>query len=701
MEGLSFQYPAWLSIFCVALGAIYALGLYYKNKSFLEQSQKLNWILGSLRFLGVTLLSLLLLAPVLKSLVVETKKPIVVLAQDQSESIAAGMSADAIERYKQNFASLKGSLSENYEVVEYAVGATATEGVDFKFDEKVTNLSGLMKQVYDLYSNQNLGAIILATDGIYNEGSNPIYSADKIAAPIYTVALGDTTKKKDLSIKRTFSNKIAYLGDKFTVQLDIAATNCTGAGTNLTVYKVDGAENRKLQSSVVSVNKADFFTTKEIILDADKAGVQHYRVVLSEVAGEVTTQNNAKDIYIDVLDARQKILLLAAGSHPDLTGIKQAIESNKNYKVTIQLINSLQVKVSDFDLVVLHQLPSKTNDASAIIRQLNENKKSRWFIVGAQSNTLNFNSLQSIVSINGSGGDQSNDVQARINPNFSTFTISDNLRKDLPNFAPIAAPFAQDFKEGGNAQVLLYQRIGKVDTKFPLLAVGEENGIRTGVLTAEGLWKWRMFDFLQHQNHDISDELIGKTIQYLSIKDDKRKFRVNTAKNLFFENELIVLDAEVYNDNFELITENDVTIVITNGEGKDFPFTFNKTGKTYHLSAGQFPAGYYKYKSKTTYKGQEMFAEGQFNIQPLQMEAFETTADHAMLSLLSKQHGGEMVYADNLLSINDKIKNDKGLKSIIYQTNKTRSVINLKWIFWLLLTLFSAEWFMRRYFGAY
>ena len=38
--------------------------------------------------------------------------------------------------------------------------------------------------MYDLYSNQNLGAIVLASDGIYNEGSNPVYASTRLGAPI-------------------------------------------------------------------------------------------------------------------------------------------------------------------------------------------------------------------------------------------------------------------------------------------------------------------------------------------------------------------------------------------------------------------------------------------------------------------------------------------------------------------------------------
>jgi hypothetical protein len=46
--------------------------------------------------------------------------------------------------------------------------------------------------------------------------------------------------------------------------------------------------------------------------------------------------------------------------------------------------------------------------------------------------------------------------------------------------------------------------------------------------------------------------------------------------------------------------------------------------------------------------------------------------------------------------------NAKGFaKPVLYDTVKTQSLIHLKWIFFLLLLLLTAEWFMRRYFGAY
>ena len=58
--------------------------------------------------------------------------------------------------------------------------------------------------VQDLYSNQNVGAVILASDGIYNEGSNPLYANFELNAPIHVIALGDTVPSRDVILKRVF-----------------------------------------------------------------------------------------------------------------------------------------------------------------------------------------------------------------------------------------------------------------------------------------------------------------------------------------------------------------------------------------------------------------------------------------------------------------------------------------------------------------
>lgn len=699
MKGLSFQYPAWFLIFCVLLGLGFALALYYRDKTFREQATWLNWLLGALRFLLVTFISALLLSPLLRSLQTDTKKPLVILAQDNSESVAAAMTEEQRAAYQQSVQQLSAALSEEYEFKEYSFGSEVREGIDFSFGDKVTNISEVFGDIYDLYSNQNLGAVVLATDGIYNEGSNPVYSGNKLGVPVYTVALGDTTPKRDVILKRVFNNRIAYLGDKFSVQIDVSALNCSGAATTLSVSKVGEGGTRRLQEIPLTIDRNDYFSTQEVILDASPAGVQRYRISLSPVSDEVSTVNNTKDIFIDVLDARQKVLVLANSPHPDLTALKQSLTSNENYEVDVAYGASFTGKLTDYDMVVLHQLPSRTYNAARVITEINERKIPVFYIVGDQTDINRLNSVQSLLSIR-AGGANANEVQARIDPGFNLFTTGEQLKGGISTFPPLLSPFG-DYAVGPNAQTLLYQRIGRIDTDYPLLVLGTDKSARAGILAAEGIWKWRLFDFLQNQNQDLFNELIGKTIQYVGLKEDKRRFRVNMDKNIFDENEQVIFDAELYNDNYELINEPDVSIKVTDEDGKEYDYTFNRVNNAYSLNAGILPVGNYRFTANTVAGGEPLQFSGQFTVQPIQLELFESTADHRLLKLISDEYGGEVVAPDAVAGIADKIAAKETVAPVIYQSVTTRSVINLKWIFFMLLTLLTAEWFLRRYFGGY
>lgn len=699
MLELTFQYPAWFLIFCVLLGAGYAALLYYRDNTFREQPRTVTIIMAALRFLAVTLLAILLLSPLLKSLLVETKKPVVVLAQDVSESVAVDLNGTALDTYKQQWQALKDGLSADYEVHELAFGDEVREKNDFQFGDKVTNMSELLRGIYDLYGGQNLGAVVIASDGVYNEGSNPAYTDVPLSAPVYTVALGDTTPKKDLLVKRVFHNKIAYLGDKFTVQVDVAASNCAGQQTVLSVGKVVDGQTRNLQNIPVSISGNDFFVTKEIQLEADQPGVVEYIFSVTGLQGEATASNNKKEIFMDILDARQKILLLANSPHPDLSALRSTLDENKNYAVSLAYISDPGLDAGKYDFVILHNLPSSGNDISGVLKTLNDKRIPRLFIAGMQTGYSALSKAQGLISMQ-SDGKQSDDVQAVVNSKFAAFSLDEKLVENLPQFNPITSAFG-NFAATPQAQVLLNKRIGKIDTNQPLLALGETNGIKTGIFMGEGLWRWRLFDFLQHQNHELFNELIGKTVQYLSVKEDKRKFRINQDKNIFKENEPVVFGAELYNANYELTNEPDVSISIKNRDGKEFTFTFNKLGKAYSLSAGILPVGAYTYKASTTFNGEALTYEGKFSVQAIQLELFETTANHSVLRGLSARFGGETVFPAQLASIGEKIRTNQTVKPVIYQTTSTNPLINLKWIFALLALLLSAEWFMRRYFGAY
>ena len=100
---------------------------------------------------------------------------------------------------------------------------------------------------------RTVGALVLASDGIYNTGSNPAYGGRRLPAPIFTVALGDTSVRRDLAITRTYANKLVYLGDRFSLRVDWKALESGGMGSRLKVERIRNGRAELLDQRSVSI----------------------------------------------------------------------------------------------------------------------------------------------------------------------------------------------------------------------------------------------------------------------------------------------------------------------------------------------------------------------------------------------------------------------------------------------------------------
>jgi hypothetical protein len=331
------------------------------------------------------------------------------------------------------------------------------------------------------------------------------------------------------------------------------------------------------------------------------------------------------------------------------------------------------------------------NSAQKILQQVAG--KPLWFVLGAQSNPAGFSSVQSVLTINSSGSSQ--EVLPALQADFYGFTLSDLTRSRLQGFAPLIAPFG-NYGPKGPVSVALVQKIGKVVTNMPMLVFGSNQDHKVGVLAGEGIWRWRLEEFNESNSHEAVNELVSKTVQYLSSRDDKRKFRAYPARNAFDENENIILNAELYNDAYELVNTPDVNISLKNRDGKSYSFLFSRSGNSYVLDAGILPAGEYSFEAKTRLGSKDHKTAGQFVIRQQQAEFQQTTANHQLLFALAEQNGGKMIYPDELSRLPEMISADENVKTVVYEDRKYEDPINYKIVFFLIMALISLEWFLRK-----
>ncbi len=389
-------------------------------------------------------------------------------------------------------------------------GEHAKDSMNWLYSEKETDISSLFQEINQRYYGKNLGAIVLSTDGIYNKGYNPIYAARQAGCSIFTVALGDTTVKIDASVTKVDNNPTAFLGNTFPLQITIDATKLQGKSSNLTVTEMDGEKESNLFTKPISFNSPAFHQSIPVQLNATNPGLKHYVVKLALVEGEENIVNNRKDVYIRILDQKQKVLILST-PHPDVAAIAECINNSDGFEAQSFTPDKFSGELNKYSLVIINQLPSATMAISETIKNINKLGIPVMYIIGSQSDIPEFNKLNEGFKIY-SQSDKGNDAEAIPAKDFSLFTISDDAKGYFSQLPALSSPFG-NYVSSPSLNVLCYQKIQSVTTNYPLIAFNLTGSEKTCIIAGEGLFRWRLKDYADHKNNKFFNELIDKIVQ--------------------------------------------------------------------------------------------------------------------------------------------------------------------------------------------
>ncbi|MBO6081353.1 MAG: hypothetical protein J6P54_10370 [Bacteroidales bacterium] len=691
------QYPLWLAIFAVLLGVGYALFLYYKNDNIVFEKRD-RIIMASLRGVAMTLLAFLLLAPMLKMIRKQTDKPVIIFAIDNSESIASGKDADFYTKeYPKQLQKIVSELGKQYDVDAYFVGdenlLMDKEKVNVDFSDKSTNLSALFDDINLLYSNRNVGAVVMLTDGIYNIGSNPYYAAQKVNFPVYTVGLGSDEQATDLFIADIIHNKEVLKGNRAPVEVKVQAGKLSGKTAKLTVSDDKG----EVFSKTLQISGNQYFETVALLVDATQPGLKKFRVDLDELDGEITYKNNHAQFFIRVIESKDKIAIVYDAPHPDVAAIRSALEISDNYDITVASVDEFKANPSEFGLIVLHQLPSHKHPASSLLSQIRQAGVSSLFIIGTQTDLNAFNGLNTGLQITQSKN-MTNNATASYNNNFMLFSFSEEAQQLLPTLPPLQAPFGT-YKASVSSNLFMTQKISGVETKYPLFLFNDVNGAKTGVISGTGLWSWKVYDFVNTQNHDAFNEIVNKTALFLVAKNDKSPFRVH-HNAVFAENAPVEFSAELYNESHELLNTPDVKLTIKGSGDTTYDAQFSKQNNAYYLNMGELPVGTYTWTAKTQLGNKTYEKSGTFSVQEIFVETANLVADFDMLKSVAQASGGKFFPRNEMENVVKEIKANDNIKPVASYQKKYSMLLNSPWYLAAIVLLLGIEWFLRKWHGG-
>jgi hypothetical protein len=687
------DFSLWLIIPIASVAAFLSFHFYKKEGWYADLKSFHQHLLRSLRFGSLFLIGLLLLGLTLQTINYREEKPVFISLIDNSVSMMNNKDSNLIKSRISSFRDkLKNKFGQRFELIELYVG-TNVSNQELDFSEKTSNLEIGFDKINKDYYNRNIGGIAFISDGNYNVGANPAYSAEKISlTPIFSLAVGDTIPRKDQLIKNVSVNEIAFLNNEFPIEVDLESIKLGGKSARLSIFE----NGKQVASQIITYsNSKRDFKQANFTLKAKNIGFQTYTLKLQALEGESTLKNNQRTFYLEVIDSRSKVLVLAGAPHPDVAALKEVLDQNENIESESHLIKDWNKDLEKTNLVVWHE--PGTNFDGSVLQQLQEKRIPLLYILGPNTDVAVINKLK--LGISGMRGSNTDDIQPTLAKGFNEFELSEKLAEALEFYPPLKSKFGV-LKVDGKPLILLNQRVGPVKKSDPLLFFVNRNNLKTGVLYGEGLWRWKLNDYIRSGNHDAFSELFSKTINFLMVKQQESGLRIEFPKRFSIEEEVIV-NASFYNSALEPITKPKIELNLINSDGKIFRSQFGVNGTAYKLSLGKLKAGKYKWEARTKFNGKTYRKSGVFIVEDIELEKIESVANHGVMKQVSKQSNGKFYLLKDFERLLSDIETREDITTMSFAETTFNKLIDYIALISVILLLLIGEWFLRRYLGNY
>jgi hypothetical protein len=644
-----------------------------------EGEGKLNYLLSLFRFLSVFFIVLIFINPTIKKTSYINVKPKLFVAVDNSQSIKFNKNDSVVNRLVKQIETNK-NLNSKFDINFYSFGDNIQLLDSLNFDESASNLTLPLKTFSEISSNYK-APILLISDGNQTTGT---VDYTNYKNTIYPIVIGDTTTYEDIKISSINTNKTANLNNNFPVEIFINYDGNQSISKKLSIYN----GKKLVYTKKLKLSKLNSSQNILLYLKADKKGNQYFKATIEALKNEKNKENNSANFSIKVIEKITKIAIISTIKHPDIGTIKKAIESKKQFKVN--LINNLDknIKHNDYQLFIIYQ-PS--NSLKSLFSEINKLHKNYFIIAGLDTDWNYLNTTQTYYTKNSL--QNSEKYEGNLNKDYSKFTTNNF---DFSDFPPLATNFG-DFTFNVPYEVLLFKWLNGKDTKQPLLVTLRSNNQKIAILDGEDIWKWRMYNFSKEKSFLKFDNFIANLIQYLSTEKSKNRIEVR-AKPIYNTNETVKIIATYFNENSEIDTRKRLWLTFFNEQHKrikKIPFIIAEN--QYKVFVSGLESGLYKYKISD--EKELVYYQNSFKITNFNLEKQYRNSDLKRLSILAKNNSGEITYPKELNRLINKLVATKNYQVIQNKVQETVSLINIKWLLFLIVFFLSTEWFVRKYLG--
>ena len=710
----SFGLSPWLLVLCsIAAGAL-ALWLYRRTVPQLSLAKRIT--LGLLRFAALFLILFLLFEPILRLVDRDEEQAVLAVLVDDSQSLLMTSSADSTaapirDRIRSLFDHLPASVrGADIHVYSFSDDLAPTErSIDsLAFDGSRTNIARSLEQLRERVGEGNLRAAVLLSDGQYNTGRNPLYVADRYPVPIYTMVLGDTSRHRDVLIRRVITNDIAYLDTDLPVEVALRSEGFAGQAVSVSLLR----DGELLTSRQVRLPEGSSEITVDLTVRPEEEGLHRYVAAVTRLDGEATFRNNVESFAVRVLRSERKILLLAAAPGPDVSATGQLLAESATFEYDTRIQKSpgefyegpLPASLGEYDVIVMAGYPGRAAAPSDMqrIRSAAEEGTPIFFL---------FTRSTHIQFVDEQFGDVLPVVPERLRSSMievsftSTAAAGRHPIMNIPDASPQSwlrlPPLVASqtrWLASPDAQVLAQTQVRGVELDDPLLVARRRAGNRSAALLGAGTWRWRNVSEDLGEIAHLWPTLFSNALEWLSAREDDQPVRVVPVRDLFAGGEDIEFAGQVYDESLNPISDATVELNISAQDGTVYPFVMQPIGNgRYTLDAGTFPEGTYTYEAVAQANDTDIGGDsGSFAVGSLTLEYKETRANAPLMRQIAQRSGGELIDPDRMEVFTSGLGATGAFAPVIVETEREIE-LRRRYIFLaIVVALLTIEWFIRK-----
>ncbi len=703
---INLSFPSIYFFLFLILLAAYAVYVYRYTIPVISTPKKI--FLVFLRILALILLLFVFFQPILTLAKKKVLEPVNLIFLDNSRSIKI---KDGTKRTQTVVDFVKGlqqnNLAGNSPLYTFGSKVSKLNYDSLKklnFSEGSTNFADIFSTAAKV--DKNISSIVIVSDGVINDGNNPLHTAEKLNIPVFTVGVGDTTTRNDVEVKNVLYNQMIYA--KTPTQIAAVVTNTGFAGKNVTVYLYENdalVEQKNITLNADGIQDVNFTYTPQ------SDGEKKLAVVISKTQGEFTYANNRKVFYIHVLSNKVKVLLIAGSPSSDVAFIRNTLKSDANFEVNsiIQVAqdkfvekNNRQELIDSANVIFLVGFPSAVTPPQLfqkVFKEISDKDKPYFITLSDGTDFTKLRTMQTelpftIGNVNSDYLEVQPDISGMQLDNPLLQNNAANVLDAWNNLPPVYQPNA-DLKAKPESKIVSRVKINNIPMNKPLILTESLGSKKSIAVLAKDIWRWKLETV--PKNLDLFDRFIISSVKWLNTKENYRKVTIKTSKKLYSLGDQVDFSAQVYDQTFNPVSDADVKVNV-NHEGQTYQVNLNSIGNG--LYEGTFQtnkAGDYTFTGSAVQNGNKLGSDkGKFNIGEVDIEMINPQMNYSFLSLLANQTGGKFYYNSHYNNLYPVLKelNKKSSKNKIEVSDI--SLWSNEWLLTIVIFLFALEWFFRK-----